>query len=258
VLSPFAMKQAKRTRLVEDHLPLVRHLAARLIRQAQPYLEIDDLVAIGTEALLRATERYDSSRGVAFGTFAYLRVRGAMFEGIGVVAPLTRGVIRKRRDRPERRSLPVLCRLDERRVRSAAHDGDLEEEVAAALDSTRLTPRLTVALDELEERDRQLIMRHYFGGDTLDDIGRDMGRSRSWASRVHSRALSRLREALEPGVARLLGAAEPAGAHTAEPARLARAVVHRDPSAAAWRAHRTRHDVRAARARAANAALRAA
>lgn len=253
------MKQAKRTRLVEDHLPLVRHLAARLIRQAQPYLEIDDLVAIGTEALLRATERYDSSRGVAFGTFAYLRVRGAMFEGIGVVAPLTRGLIRKRRDRPERRWLPFQCRLDERRVRAAAHDGDLEREVATAVDSARLTPRLSVALDVLDERDRQLIVRHYFRGHTLDDIGRDMGRSRSWASRVHSRALSRLREALEPGVVRLLGPAEPASVNAAEPARDARPAVRREPSAAARRAHRTRHEIRAARARpTANAALRAA
>jgi RNA polymerase sigma factor for flagellar operon FliA len=205
------MKGTQRTRFVEGHLPLVRHLAARMIQRARPYLEMDDLIAIGTEALLRAFERFDPRRGVSFGTFAYLRVRGAMCEGIGVVGPVSRGVIRRRKGRPERRALPILFRLDDNNVGPTPRPADLEEELAVAIDAARLGPRLRGALDTLDERGRQIILRHYFGGDTLNDIGRDMGHSRSWASRMHARALARLRAALYPDLAACDGP-DPAGA----------------------------------------------
>jgi len=177
---------------------------------ARLYLEMDDLINIGTEALLRAAERYDPGRGVAFGTFAYLRVRGAMCEGIGVVAPLTRGLVRRRRGRPERRVRPTVLRFDERNLCEGLTSWARDEDMTRALDTARLAPRLTVALGALEERDRQLIVRHYFSGDTLRVIGRDMGRSRSWACRVHSRALVRLRAALEPPTCAIAGAARAA------------------------------------------------
>jgi RNA polymerase sigma factor FliA len=193
------MKNTQRTRLVENHLPLVRHLAARMIHRVRPYVEKDDLIAIGTEALLRAAERFDPSRGVSFGTFAYLRVRGAMCESIGAVGPLSRGMMRRRRGRPERRVLPAVLQFDETEPpRTGAALRDLCEALTSAIDASRLTPRLGVALGALDDRDRQLILRHYFAGDTLDEIGRDMGHSRSWASRIHTRALARLRAALEP------------------------------------------------------------
>jgi RNA polymerase sigma factor FliA len=246
------MKKARRTRLVHTHLPLVRHLANRMARQAEPYLEVDDLIAIGVEALLRAAERYDPARGVAFGTFAYLRVRGAMVEGLGVVGPLSRGVARKRRDRPTRRKLPVLFRLDEERLGLAAIGGNLEEEMQAALDAAWLAPRLTSALDALGDRDRRLIERHYFRGDTLEDIGRAMGRSRSWASRVHARVLSLLREAIDPGAPE---------APAASPARLPppRVTAGIQEFAVAWRSRAGGRESRGRRVvSTANAALRAA
>jgi RNA polymerase sigma factor for flagellar operon FliA len=211
------MTPPERARFVEAHLPLVRHLAARMIRRAHPYLEMDDLIAIGAEALLRAAERYDASRGVPFGTFAYLRVRGAMCEGIGVVGPLTRGVMRRRHGRPERR-LPRVIRFDDRHVGPIVAGAQIEEEMASAIDAARLAPRLTDALELLDDRDRQIILRHYFGGDTLNDIGRDMGRSRSWASRVHSRALGRLRAALEPALSAITRSSEVGSSVAATPA----------------------------------------
>lgn len=207
------MRKKQRARLVEAHLPLVRTVAGRMIHRARPYLELDDLVAVGVEALLRAAERFDPDRGVPFGAFAYLRVRGAMCESIGVVGPLTRGVVRRRQGRPDRRTLPAVFRFDERRVGAAQSCCQVEDEMTSAVDTARLTPRLSQALEELSHRDRQIILRHYFGGDTLHEIGRDLGRSRSWASRVHSRALARLRATLEPAISAI--AATQGGAEAA-------------------------------------------
>ena len=180
--------------LTENHLPLVRRVAARMVRRAWPYLEMGDLVGIGAEALLRAAADYDPGRGASFASFVYLRVRGAMLDGIGLVGQLPRGVVRKRRGRPERAALPAFFGLDER-LPSVAQD--VSEELVAAVDMARAGRRLGRALASLGESDRHIIVRHYFAGDSLHEIGLAMDRSRSWASRAHTGALLRLRAALE-------------------------------------------------------------
>lgn len=188
---------ARRARLVQEHLKVVHHIANRMARRAAPYLEVDELVSIGTEALLLASNRFDETRAVSFGSFAYLRVRGAMIEGLGHAGPGTRGRMRKRRDRPHAGgAAPTIYAYDDTRHAGIAAD-ELSEQLHGAIDVSRLGPAIAEALAALDDMDRAFIERHYFHGESLLDIGRDLGVSKSWASRVHARALGRLRDALE-------------------------------------------------------------
>jgi RNA polymerase sigma factor for flagellar operon FliA len=68
-------------RLIEDHIPFVRSIARKL-REQVPMVEFDDLVGFGMQGLIEAAHRFDDRHGVAFTTFAYYRVRGAMFDGL--------------------------------------------------------------------------------------------------------------------------------------------------------------------------------
>jgi RNA polymerase sigma-B factor len=62
-----------RQRVVEAHLPLVRHLARRYADRGEP---LDDLVQVGTIGLLKAVDRYDPTRGASFASFAVPTVLG--------------------------------------------------------------------------------------------------------------------------------------------------------------------------------------
>lgn len=181
--------------LVSDNLPLVRALARRMAPTAHPFLEVGDLVSIGTEALLQASRRYDRSRAVPFGSFAYRRVRGAMVEGLGAAGPHSRGRRRRRAGRRDPGPLPAFCEFDDRR-----HAGPGRPELAALMaeriDGGRLNARLAAALGALDERERELIRRHYFDGVPVSLVAKDLGISRAWASRLHARILERLRAAL--------------------------------------------------------------
>jgi RNA polymerase sigma factor (sigma-70 family) len=48
------------------------------------------------------------------------------------------------------------------------------------------------ALSSLDEPDRGVISRMYLGSEHLDDIAKDLGCSKSWVSRIHTRALKKL------------------------------------------------------------------
>jgi RNA polymerase sigma factor (sigma-70 family) len=69
----------ERDNSVLAHVPLVRSIASRLRRRV-PQLDADDLVSAGMIGLLEAVDRFDDERGVAFGTFAYPRIKGAILD----------------------------------------------------------------------------------------------------------------------------------------------------------------------------------
>src|SRR3954466_3007420 len=68
--------------LVRKHLALVEAIARKVKRTLGGAMEVDDLVGYGRKGLVEAAERFDGRAGVAFTTFAYYRVRGAMYDGI--------------------------------------------------------------------------------------------------------------------------------------------------------------------------------
>lgn len=59
---------------------LVRRLARQLIARVPSNVEKDDLIQEGMIALLDCCERFDSTQGVKFETFATQRIRGAMLD----------------------------------------------------------------------------------------------------------------------------------------------------------------------------------
>ena len=59
--------------------------------------------------------------------------------------------------------------------------------------------RVRNALSSLPEPERTLLQGHYLQGRRFDELARELGLSKSWASRLHTRALDRMRDALDHG-----------------------------------------------------------
>jgi RNA polymerase sigma factor for flagellar operon FliA len=71
------------------------------------------------------------------------------------------------------------------------------EQATGALEERQEAERLREALDVLPEKERKLIESAYFQEKSLTDAGAELGLSRSWASRLHARAIERLRKRLQ-------------------------------------------------------------
>jgi RNA polymerase sigma-B factor len=67
--------QQLRSLLVEAHIGLAHHLARRFAYRGEPY---DDLVQVGSLALIKAVDRFDPDRGVEFTTFASKTILGEL------------------------------------------------------------------------------------------------------------------------------------------------------------------------------------
>jgi RNA polymerase sigma factor FliA len=204
---------------------MVEAIVHRVARELMlPLSEIPDLMGYAFEGLVEAKTRFDPTRGVLFKTFASYRVRGAVIDGVRQMARLSRRAYANakaveaadrisedlayaRQDRGASPSVEsTVSALDGALSRmamsfvlaNAAQDqcecGDPSpEESVIRAESSR---RLHEALARLDERERALVVGFYFDGTPFDQTAKKLGISKSWASRIYTRALDRLRAEL--------------------------------------------------------------
>jgi RNA polymerase sigma factor for flagellar operon FliA len=210
--------------VLEKYGPYVRSLAAQVRKQFHAQFEMDELVAWGQVGLLEASERFDPRVGANFLTFAHYRIKGAIYDGLRKMGVLKGGDARSAGSGERMNS--YLGNLNDR----GGGGGSLQDDVgtisdavsglamvfATSLEGTeglqlsddavpaderleleQLKRRVRAAIEKLPEKERKLLQGYYFQGKTLEEAGAEIGSSKSWASRVHARAVELLKQHLE-------------------------------------------------------------
>ncbi|HZK53849.1 MAG TPA: FliA/WhiG family RNA polymerase sigma factor [Desulfosporosinus sp.] len=67
---------------IEQYLPLVKRIAGRLAMSLPAHVDEDDIIGYGVFGLLDALDRFEAARGFKFETYASIRIRGAMIDGL--------------------------------------------------------------------------------------------------------------------------------------------------------------------------------
>ena len=74
--------QEARERIVHENMRLVHHVAHKVRKGLRGNIEFDELVDAGCIGLLHAIDSFDPGRGLAFSTFAFPRIRGAILDDL--------------------------------------------------------------------------------------------------------------------------------------------------------------------------------
>ena len=83
--------------MIRQHMALVRKIAWHVHGRVASAIDIEDLVQIGMVALVEAANAYED-RGYAFGTYASMRIRGAMIDKLRAQASICRSAMGRRRE----------------------------------------------------------------------------------------------------------------------------------------------------------------
>jgi len=236
-MTPREIDHTERDRLVVAHIGLVKALAHRLAQRLPPQVEIPDLISIGVLGLMDAASRYRAALGVPFDAFARRRVQGAMLDSLRDLDWAPRSLRRLRRDvdaavassrrklgrEPEEAdiaaelslSMPEYDKVLEqlrtleigavRSLDSASEDGlshlelciDPGEGASAQLERKEVREHLARAIQQLPERERQILSLYFQEELTLAEIGAVIGVTESRVSQLRSLAVSRLRTMLK-------------------------------------------------------------
>jgi RNA polymerase sigma factor for flagellar operon FliA len=224
------MAASETKQLVERHLSLVEALARKVRKTLGASIDLEDLVGYGSKGLVEAAERFDARHGVAFTTFAYYRIRGAMYDGLRTMGWYSRADYA--RYRAEERANEYLRSQADRQgaareqgatadtgadkalgevaeilsgiatvhitsLEAASHVAD--ESLPApddAVESHRASRRVREAVAALPPKEKRLMELYYFADKNLEEAGAELGLSKSWACRLHARAVDLLREAM--------------------------------------------------------------
>ena len=219
-----SVSASKPQQLIESHQGLVRSLAMGIHRRLPPSVDLDDLIAYGQVGLAEAARDFNPDRGIQFSTFAYYRIRGAIYDAL---SKLTWGSRMQRQQVHCEQMCNEVLREDERECDD--EQGDVDQQLRWLRDSSRRlaivhlatrataeeggsdtivdasTPSPPVAamrrelhqlvlevVGRLPSHVAELIRAVYFEGQTLQEAGQRLGISKSWASRLHSKALLQL------------------------------------------------------------------
>lgn len=83
--------------MIEKYAPLVKHIAGRIAAGLPSQVELDDLVSYGILGLADALLRFEGNRGAKFETYASVRIRGAIIDGLRRMDWIPHGVRAKAR-----------------------------------------------------------------------------------------------------------------------------------------------------------------
>ena len=234
--SPRVVEKSESPEVLErfsSGLSLVDIIARQILRTLGGAAELEELLSYGREGLWDAARRFDASRGVPFRGYANFRVRGAIIDGVRSSARLSRrtherlnGLQAAARVSEGAHEDAVAPRAPGAGVAEAeqalgdhlaamatamaagliaptAHGDDGErtlvemgEDPEQAFGSAQLLAAIRGAIAELPHEEAELVRRHYLEGARFDHVAEELGLSKSWASRLHTRALTRLAKRL--------------------------------------------------------------
>jgi RNA polymerase sigma factor FliA len=220
-----------RKALAEQYLPYVRSIAGKIKKTIAKEIDFEDLVEYGMIGLLEAADRYDPKFGANFMTFAYYRIRGAIYDGLRGMGWMSRSEYAKARF--EERANEYLQELAIE-SQGKADDGSLSPfehaisdlaqavqglaavyittidgveglqvkddknplaEESFGLEQARGLVRQTIK--KLSDQERQLLELYYYRDMSLQEVGEKLGLSKSWTSRLHGRVIEKLHRLLD-------------------------------------------------------------
>ena len=170
--------------------------------------------------LLEAAERFDPTMNVDFKTFAYYRIKGAIYDGLRKSGWVPRALYAKIKfEQATNNYLEYMSQnsrsLDEDEKAAEVYDTvnslasiyvisiDASEEPMEIEDTSaknseqvaqfqQLKEHMKASIELLPGKERKLIKMYYFQNKTLEEAGAELGLSKSWTSRLHARALELL------------------------------------------------------------------
>ncbi|MCY3001893.1 MAG: FliA/WhiG family RNA polymerase sigma factor [Planctomycetota bacterium] len=227
-----------RNALMEAHLPLVKHIAERLLQTLPKSIELGDLESAGAFGLMDAIRGFDPDRGIKFKTYCTTRIRGSILDQLRSqdwvprLVRLKASRIEKTLHRlqgeygrePTHAELATALQMDHSELaveltqsraksmvsineRYSDHDDDsgtekieiVEDEKASdPVNELNRRDLMLYITKSLNHKERFIIEQYYDVGHTMREIGEMLALTESRVCQIHSNVMARLKGLLSP------------------------------------------------------------
>lgn len=211
-----------RERLIAHYLPLARVIAAKVYAgRTHDEIDFEDYLQFARVGLVETIDRFEPDRGVQFNTFASIRMRGAILNGLEHLSERQQQIAWRQRLRAERAQaaaegnppddlqslfgmlaevgvgLALGMLLEGTGMVEPSGEALVLEQPGyfAHVELEQLRARLRSLVDALPKQERAVIWLHYVQDTPFADIAREFGVTRGRIAQIHRKALETLRVA---------------------------------------------------------------
>ncbi|KGI56401.1 RNA polymerase sigma factor FliA [Campylobacter sp. MIT 97-5078] len=226
--NPYAtLLKKEQDELVVAYMPALRAMAFRLKERLPSSIDVNDLISIGVEEMIKLSRRYDKDQNDSFWGYAKKRVNGAMLDylrSLDVMSRNNRKIIKEmdtlideyyqeHEEEPDDAYLAKKLDLDLEKIKDAraAHaisyvlplDEQIncysEDDTIEKIEKDVLLEKISEILEGLKEREQLIIQLYYYEELNLKEISEVLQISESRISQIHKKLLKKLRERLGNG-----------------------------------------------------------
>ena len=208
--------------LIENYIPLVKHIASRMSLNLPSHVDYEDLISYGIFGLIQAIDRFDATKGVKFETYAYTRIKGSIIDELRRIDWVPQRIRKKAKDLQD-----IYANLEQSLARSVTDEDickylnisqeELNEIYKEVTNFTNvisfddlivfddsLSPDIQIekeevkqilgkAIDNLPAQEKLVVNLYYYEGLNFKEIAEVMQLSQGRISQLHTKLILRLR-----------------------------------------------------------------
>lgn len=210
--------------LALQYLPAVRSMAYRIKERVPSSVDLNDLISIGTEELIKLARRYDNKINDSFWGYAKTRVNGAMLDylrSLDIISRASRKLIKaidfevsryfnEHQEEPSNEYLAKILGEDESKIREAKIASDIytlvpideqynvieQEDVLKKLEREELVEIISEILGKLSEREQMIMQLYFFEELNLSEIKDILNITESRISQIIKEIIKKIRKSL--------------------------------------------------------------
>ncbi|MGX3011692.1 RNA polymerase sigma factor FliA [Helicobacter sp. 23-1044] len=210
--------------LMLQYMPALRAMAFRLRERLPSSIDINDLISIGTEEMIKLARRYDSSINDSFWGYAKMRVYGSMLDylrELDIVSRSSRKLIKsidkevskyfnENEEEPTDEYLAEVLGEDVKKIKEARIASDIysvipideqynaiiADNVVENVQKDELVGIIQNILSTLGKREQMIIQMYYFDELSLGEISEILHITSSRISQIHKEVIKKIRNRL--------------------------------------------------------------
>jgi len=210
--------------LVLQYLPAVRALAYRMRERLPTSIDVNDLISIGTEEMIKLSRRYDKEQNDSFWGYGRQRVHGSMLDylrSLDVMSRSSRRLIKavdreidkylcEFEEEPTSEYLSTLLEESIQKIDDARNGSKVialmpineqitilsEEDTSEIVEKDELIELIKNILNKFKEREQLIIQLYYFEELNLKEISGILDISESRISQIHKKLLTKIQKEL--------------------------------------------------------------
>jgi len=211
--------------LAVQYLPAVKSMAYKIKTRLPNSVDVDELISVATEELIKVSRRYEPNKNDSFWGYAKQRVYGGILDylrSLDVVSRGDRKIIKdiekeideyynQYQEEPSDEYLAKKLNISLKKIKKARIASEIYtvmpideqlnyfDDVSKKVEEEELVDIIKKQLSNMEERDRLIVQLYYFEELSLKEISDILGITESRISQIHKDVIRKIRKNLSEG-----------------------------------------------------------